>query len=184
MRTYRNWAMVLTILALAGGTHLAAQGRTNLELGTQAGITILHQNGTSTTNFSLPGGGVLGSPTIYLAIFPDRQLSIEPQIAFTHSDVEEASASSFAGVVRIAGYLQDAHASAYLFGGLGVQTVSVKVGAASNSSTRVGAGFGIGYRAAFARYLVVRPEAEFRKWTDDGPSEIALRAAFGVMLPH
>jgi hypothetical protein len=176
--------MVLAIVALAGGTRLAAQKRAELELGTQAGITFLHSNGTTTTNFSLPGGGVLGSPTIYLAIFPDRRLSIEPQLAFTHSDVEDASASAFAGVLRLAGYLEDARASPYLFGDLGVQTVSAKLGDVSNSTTRVGAGFGIGYRARFAHYLVVRPEAEFREWTEHGPSEIVLRAAFGVVLPN
>ncbi len=185
MRTFRSWTMVLATATLAGGTQLAAQRPADLELGTQTGITILHQNGTSNTNFSLPGGGVLGSPTIYLAIFPQRQISIEPQIAFAHSNEEDVSASTFAGVLRVAGFFQDAHASPYLFGDVGVQTSSVRIsGGGSTSETHVGAGVGIGYRSVFARYLVVRPEAEFRAWTNHGPSEIALRAAFGVMLPR
>ncbi len=174
----RSWTSVLAAgVMLAFATGAAAQA-TEFELGTQTGFTFLHNSGVdhTDTHFVVPGSGLLGQPTIYLAIFPMRRLSIEPQLLYTHSSGEGSSSYVFGGALRLAGYLQDAQASPYLFGDIGMT-------AASHSDTHVAPGIGIGYRGVVGRYVALRPEFEYRKWNDQGPHEFRLALSFGVVLP-
>ncbi len=178
MTSFRSWTSVLAAgMLLAFATGAAAQ-RTELELGTQAGFTFTRTPGSDHTHtlFVLPGGGLLGQPTIYLAIFPTRHLSIDPQMTFIHSSGGGGTDNVFAGSLRLAGYLQDAQASPYLFG-------DVALTAASEANSEFAPGIGIGYRAVVGRYIALRPEFEYRKWSDHGPHEFRLALSFGVVLP-
>ncbi len=185
MGILRSWTIVLAAGAvLAGSTAASAQARLPLELGTQTGFTFLHTDGVTNTLFGFPGGGTQGMPAIYLAAFLSPRIALEPQMSFTHSTVHThvgdfdvtRSENVFGGVVRLAGYLQDPRSSPYLFADLGIL-------AATNANSQVAPGFGIGYRGVVSRYLVLRPEARYRKWTDNGPDEFGIVLGFGVLLP-
>ncbi len=160
---------------LACGTRSAAQ---EVELGTQAGLTILHVPEATSTHFAVPGAGILGAPTVYLAVFGTaRHFSIDPQLTYTHVSTDFGSSYLFAGALRFAGYFKDPKASPYVYGDIALR-------AADHVDAEFAPGVGVGYRAVLGQTFVLRPEFGFRKWSSGGPSEFAFRLAFGVILPH
>ncbi len=176
MRIIRGWTMLLaTGAVLACGTRAFAQ---EVELGTQAGLTILHASGATSTQFQVPGAGILSAPTVYLSVFgTSRRFSIDPELTYAHVSSDFGSHYVFAGALRFAGYLKDPRSSPYLYGDIAMR-------AADHVDSEFAPGLGIGYRGVLGQTFVLRPEFGFRKWSDHGPSEYAFRLAFGVILPH
>ena len=68
-RLLRSVVAVLGLPALA-----VAQGKPVVELGTNLGVAIASDGGSSVTHFGTPGQGILGQPTIYATIFAGRSV--------------------------------------------------------------------------------------------------------------
>src|SRR5437667_11617979 len=86
MRAASRLVSVGVAMLVCGVGAAGAQGaKTNTEVGTSVGVTILSVSGGggSITHVGIPGDGLQASPTIYATLFASPSVMVEPQVAFT-----------------------------------------------------------------------------------------------------
>lgn len=166
-RLLSGGAVVLVCGASAAGAQ-GARTRTNAEVGTAVGVTILSVSGGggSLTHVGAPGDGIQASPTLYATIFASPSLMVEPQLAFSLLSGGGQTLTSV-GLAFQLGYLFSPaeQGSPYVAANSAFQTVSLSGGGGSVS----GPGFGgaVGYRVKARNNLAVRFDARYRRWFSD-----------------
>lgn len=173
--------------ALLGASPLAAQGR--VEIGTQAGFTFRSsdeiQNEPTLYQFNIPGGGLLGRPTLWATIFVGRRIAFEPHLGyqFVRNDDLDTNTSNIGLSARGVWYRTDPRrASLYAFGDLSLDRSRELVSGPNDpSDTDFGLGGGAGYRWPVGDHMGVRTEGLYRFWVDDRRSEIAIVLGLGVV---
>jgi len=160
-----------------------AQGG-SVEIGTNAGLTILTGGGATSTNFSVPGAGVGGAANLYASFFGAKALFIEPSTGLTiaHDGGTTVTNLGLAGTV---GYLLKKTASvkgAYVAGDAALDYLH----GGGGSATDFALGGKVGYRCPIGTSLAARFEGGFRKWLHDTGlfgtrSEITFSVGLGVV---
>ena len=102
-RMQRRTALAMSVAAatlLATAPAQAQQG--GVEIGTEAGLSLLRVGGENLTIFSIPGASIQGSSAIYATIFTSSNVAIEPQLNFTalRAGGETITSLGFAGRVK------------------------------------------------------------------------------------
>ena len=177
-------ALVLGLLFVAAP--LAAQGR--VEIGTQAGFTYRSSDelqGESTQELvGIPGGGILGRPTIWATIFVARRIALEPH--FSYQFVRDADLDENVGTLGIslrgAWYAGDPRRPTFYAFADGSLDRSREIQSGDDpSDTDFGVGGGAGYHWPIGDRLGVRTQALYRYWVDDRRNEIALTVGLGFV---
>ncbi len=168
-------ALMTLATALMLPTYAAAQ----VEVGTRAiGVDIL-ANGGTLTGVSIPGGGILLGPTVYLMYFPSPNIMVGPEVNF---NVRSGGGSTVTklGAAGWVGYLfTPAANSAYLAGNIALQFVSFD----GSSNTEFAVGGAVGYRAVVIQHVAVGVEGGYRRWFDVDINEIVISLKLGVVFP-
>lgn len=181
MRFSGRWAAVLALVAGFAGNAGAQSAGYPVEIGTQA-VGLVHvsrQDLSSSTNFTLPGGGLLTLPTVYATIFVSPVVALEPEVAYEHQSSGGSSSWVGAALLRVGGYFSGARQdSPFLNGELGVL--------GTDGDSHVGFGVGGGYRWLVAnRRLAIRLEGRVRRWQEHPRlTEVGAVLGVGVVLGH
>ncbi len=164
---------------------LAAQGR--VEVGTQAGFTYRSsdemQGEPTLLQVGIPGGGLLGRPTVWATIFVARRFAFEPHLSyqFVRNDDADDNEGRLGVSARGAWYANEPRRSSlYAFGDASLDR-SRDFENSSASDTDFGFGGGLGYRWQVGDRFGVRTEGLYRYWVDDRRNEIAVILGFGVV---
>ncbi|MBX6365513.1 MAG: hypothetical protein IRZ00_16715 [Gemmatimonadetes bacterium] len=164
-------------LTLGAAAPAAAQRLPRPEIGTQLGLTILDRpNSDSDIQLSVPGGRVVGLPTIYATLFLARHVALEP-----HANVLHVFGNGFSGGTRFAAA---ANLVALTDGG-DVASPYALVGAAlygDGNDTYGAFTAGIGYRTLAVGRLAVRAQAQYRRWPSPELTEVDLTVGLGIRL--
>ena len=168
-------ALMTLATALMLPTYAAAQ----VEVGTRAiGVDIL-ANGETLTGVSIPGGGILLGPTVYLMYFPSPNIMVGPEVNFNVLSSGGSTLTTL-GAAGWVGYLfTPAANSAYLAGNIALQFVSFD----GNSNTEFAVGGAVGYRAVVIQHVAVGVEGGYRRWFDLDINEIVISLKLGVVFP-
>lgn len=165
---------------------LTAQGR--VEIGTQAGFTYQSsdeiQGEPTLLKFGVPGGGLLGRPTIWATIFVGGRIAIEPH--FSYQLVRDDDADDSVGTVALSArgvwYANEPRrASFYAFGDASLDRSREIRQGVDPSDTDFAFGGGLGYRWPLGERFGVRTEGLYRYWVDDRRNEAAVTVGFGVV---
>ena len=175
-------ASLAAILAL-GSSQALGQGRPVAEVGVGGGLTVL-TDGSTITQFSLPGGGILGGilgpPALYASVFTPSGLFVEPStvINVVHSSGSTVTTLGLAGTV---GRLFHGASRNSPYAGL---TGSLEYLSGGGSTTNFAIGGRVGYRSIVAGgNFAVRVEAGYRRWLRyGGASEINVGVALGGVI--
>ncbi|MCH7876578.1 MAG: hypothetical protein IH965_14950 [Gemmatimonadetes bacterium] len=175
----RNALIVLGTALLLPTYAAAQQGDRVAELGTRAvGADILTDGGTLTT-VGIPGGGILGSPTIYLMFWPAPNVMVGPEL-----NVNLATNSATLTAFGLAGWIgwlatPATPGSFYLAANGAFQFVDL----GGFSNTDFGAGAAIGYRyEVLNQHLAIRAEGGYRRWFDSDLNEIVISLKLGLVF--
>src|SRR5438876_7513099 len=146
-----------------------AQGaKTNTEVGTSVGVTILSVSGGggSVTHVGIPGDGIQASPTVYATIFASPSFMVEPQVAFSLLSSGGQTLTSV-GLALQFGYLVTPSypGSVYVAANGAFQSVSLSGGGGSVSGP--GLGGALGYRFKVRNNLAIRLDGRYRRWFSD-----------------
>lgn len=160
-----------------------AQGR-SVEVGTNAGLTIMTGGGATATAFSVPGAGVGGAANVYASFFGAKALFIEPSAGLTIAHTTGLTVTNL-GLAGTVGYLLKKTASvkgAYVAGDAALDYLH----GGGGSATDFALGGKVGYRYPIGTSLAARFEGGFRKWLHDTgafgtQSEITLGVGLGVV---
>jgi len=160
-----------------------AQGKT-VEIGTNAGLTILTGGGATTTGLSVPGAGIGGAANLYASFFGPKAIFIEPSGGLNVAHAAGTTITNF-GLAGAVGYLLQPNASvkgAYLAG----QAALDYAHAGGASATDFALGAKVGYRSPIGNSLAVRLEGGFRKWLHDTgafgtQSEFTIGVGLGIV---
>ena len=170
--------LILTVAAgLCAALPLHAQGATSFEVGTHVGASILvPDGGSSEVVIGIPGAGTAAGlfPPLYLTIYTQQHLMIEPQIAFVY---ESFGGSGLINAALQLGYLMDAtsRGSPYFAGHF------LTVNAFGNGgSTEWAAGASLGYRQLIRDALALRLEARYRRSFESDRNAIGLLIGIGA----
>jgi len=181
-RTQRSTTLSMSIAVatlLAAAPTQAQQG--GVEIGTEAGVSVLRAGGSNVTIFGIPGASIQGSSAIYATIFTSSNVAIEPQLNFTaiRAGGETLSSLGFAGRVKYF-FTGTSVGSAYLVGDGALSRLSG--GGESESDFAVGGG--IGYRSVINDALGFHIEGRYRRWFDDfaDVNEFALVVGLGAIV--
>ncbi len=178
-------AGLLGVLALFAAP-LAAQGR--VEIGTQAGFTYRSADETqgepTFQEFAVPGGGLLGRPTIWATIFVARRLALEPHFSyqFVRNEDLDDNVGTLGVSARGVWYAGDPRSpSFYAFGDASLDRSRQLQTGADESDTDFGLGGGAGYHWPLGDHFGLRAQGLYRYWIDDRRNEIAVTVGFGVV---
>ena len=169
------------LAALGSATTAQAQEKPRLEVGTQAGVTIMRSGGESLTTFGLPGGGVAGASTIYFSMFASPNVVVEPHLSLNRISDDDFSITTLGVDGRLKYLFSGAMSnSGYVFGDGAV----IRTSAGDESESEFAAGGGIGYRALISEAFAFHIEGRFLHWFDDFAStnEFGLALGIGVVL--
>ncbi|MEN8373986.1 MAG: outer membrane beta-barrel protein [Gemmatimonadota bacterium] len=183
----RAWkAVVLSGILAVTATPVTAQGR--IEVGTQAGFTYRSsdelQNEPTLFQFGIPGGGLLGRPTVWATIFVARQIAFEPHFSyqFVRDDDRDENVGTVAASARGVWYSSDPRrGSFYAFGDASIDRSRELQTGADVTDSDFGVGGGAGYRWPLGDRVGIRWEGLYRFWVDDRRSELAVTVGFGVV---
>lgn len=180
-------AGILGMLGLLAAP-LAAQGR--VEVGTQgAGFTHLAadeaQSESTLSRFDIPGGGLLGRPTLWATIFVSQKVAIEPHFSYQFRrdhDLDE-NVGTVGVSLRPVWYAGDPRrASFYAFADASLDRSRQLEGSRNDpSDTDFGFGAGPGHRWSVGDRFGLRVEGLYRFWVDDRRHEIAVNLGLGVV---
>lgn len=177
-------AGLLGMLALCAAP-LAAQGR--VEIGTQAGFMYRSgheaQGEPTLAEFSIPGGGLLGRPTIWATIFVARRFAVEPHFSYrVVRDVDLDETEGTLGVsLRGVWYVGDPRQPSFYAFGDGALDRSRQFQVSRESDTDFALGGGAGYHWPFGDHFGIRAQGLYRYWIDDRRNELAVTVGFGVV---
>ncbi len=175
--TMRFLLAALLIPALA-----AAQEKPVVEIGTNAGFTILTQDESTVTYIGIPGQGFLRQPSMYASFFTGGPMLIDMQLGLSIASYENGSSTTigFGGQV---GYLFNGPTmnSPFLAAELGVWSAAVSNGY-SHSDSDVGIGGKIGYRFLIGRSVGLRLEGGYRRWMDSDLNEFKIGMGLGGIV--
>lgn len=164
-RMQRPTALAMSIVAATFLATAPAQGQQGgVEIGTEAGISILRAGGANVTIFGIPGASIQGGSAIYATIFTSSNVAIEPQLNFTaiRAGGETLTSLGFAGRVK------------YFFKGPSVNSAYVvgdgalaRLSGLGESETDFALGGGIGFRSVINDALGFHIEGRYRRWFED-----------------
>lgn len=167
---------------------LAGQGR--VEVGTQAiGFSYWTsdelQNGPSETRVNVPGGGLLGRPTIWATMFIRRNIALEPHFSYQFrrdNDFDE-NIGTVGASLRPVLYTGDPRRNSfYVFADGSLDRSRQLQGSRGDpSDTDLALGGGSGFRWALSDRFGMRLEGLYRYWFDDLRHEVALNLGVGVV---
>jgi len=168
---------LLTFAILMMPCLASAQDTPDVEIGTNFGVSIVTADGSTITQFGIPGQGVLGQPIIYTTFFAGSVM-LEPQIAF---NLTTSGGSTFTtlGIGGQAGYLFSGSTtdSPYVVTALGFQLI-----ANGSTSTDFGLGGKVGYRVLIGEGVGFRVEGGYRRWLDNQLNEITIGFGIGAII--
>jgi hypothetical protein len=161
-RVFGPKCLAVALLALVAA---APAGAGPLEIGTQLGVAASFTEGDDATTFGIPGAGTFGGlATLYLTVFPDPAILVEPQI---HMQIISGGGESFSilsGILQV-GYLFSPRqrASPYIAAHGGAIRFSN-----GESDTAGAVGASLGLRQKVGPGGVMRFEIRYRRWMDEG----------------
>ena len=181
----KRWASItgaLLLILLLGSARADAQALPKVEIGTQAGLSILRSDGDNLTTVSIPGGGFAGMSAVYATFFPSSNVALEPRLSFNRVSDGDFSLT-VAGLdarlkVLVNGALED---SFYLYGAGSV----LRTSSDDDSESDFAAGAGIGFRKLATDHLAVNFEGGYRRWFIDGDeslNEFTLSVGVGAVV--
>ena len=168
-----------------------------VELGILFGVSRLSDDTGSWTMVQLPGGGVLGRvgplPSLHVSWLTSEQLAIGPEFAFWRTsysiEVEDAredldlSISAFMMGGRAALYpAGNSIPGIYLLGQGSLSWLDAEFAGNDESETDYSVGFGMGYQWRIGPALVLRMEAQYRRWLDSETDNYSLVLGLGTRL--
>lgn len=171
----RILAVVVLILVPA----VAAAQRSGVEVGTNLGLSVIGADGATATRIGVPGGGMLGQPSIYASFFPGSHMMVQPQVAFHRLSGGGESLTSV-GLGGDVGYLLSGarRSSPYLSATGAYQSV----GGGGSTESDFAAGARIGYRMMMGSNIGMRLETGYRRWFDSDLNELTFGLAVGGIL--
>ena len=166
------------------------EAREEMEIGTLFGLSRISSEGGAATFIGLPSnpdlaGGILGNPSLYLSSFPSEHLEVGAEFNFgwtsTNPFFEESSDNLSFNILYLGGragfYPQKKALSGFYFLGHCALTVGNSEGG-TNENFSVGAG--LGERWSFGSSLILRAEARYRRWIDNGGNDFSLLFGLGT----
>ena len=153
------------------------------EIGTRFGISRISSDDDSIVMIAAPGSptsGVLGNPSLYVAWFPNANLSVGPEINVGRSSgsAVETTSLNLGGRARFS--LKDnAVSGPYLLCNGAVLVLDVDE---REAEADFSAGGGVGYQFRTGAAFVLRAEAQYRRWFDDEVNDFSLLIGFGARL--
>ncbi len=167
--------------AIVFNTAVAGQDRVKAEIGTALGLPVAFGNGGSLVSAGVPGGGVLGTPSMYATIFATPAVTLEPQLGFTllSGDGETIMATK---LITQVGFLftPGARGSGYFAPNLGFMVAS-----GNGTATSWAPGAALGYWAPVGNSIGLRIEGVYRRWFGgliSDVNDVSLRLAVGALL--
>jgi hypothetical protein len=160
-----------------------AQGK-SVEIGTNAGLTIMTGGGATSTAFGVPGAGVGGIANLYASFFSPKPMFFEPSAGLNVAHATGVTVTNL-GLAGTVGYLLKKSATikgAYVAGDGALDYLH----AGGGSATDFALGGKVGYRCPIGTSLAVRVEGGFRKWLHSSGafgtrSEITIGLGLGVV---
>ncbi len=180
----KRWASItgaLLLILLVGSARVDAQALPKVEIGTQAGLSILSSDGDNLTTISIPGGGMGGLSAVYATFFPSSNVAIEPRLSFNRVSEGDFSLTVLGLDARVkalfSGALED---SFYVYG---VGSV-LRASSGGESDSDFAAGGGIGFRKLATDHLAVNFEGGYRRWfiEGEGLNEFTLSVGVGAVV--
>lgn len=169
----------LAVLTLAPSLAVA-QGRPIVEIGTRLGATIQHVTGSTLTEISVPGAGILGQPTIYATFFATPEVFVEPDVAFNVITGGGSTVTTFGGSANIGYLIPTATPDAAPF--VAASGALQHISGGGTSSTEGAVGGRVGYRFVVQSSFAVRLEAGYRRWFSSHVNEITIGLGLGGII--
>jgi len=169
----------MTVLALLLIPAVAGAQRNGVEVGTNLGLSVIGADGATATQIGVPGGGMLGQPSIYASFFPGSHMMVQPQVAFQRLSGGGESLTSV-GLGGDVGYLLTGarRSSPYVSATGAYQSV----GGGGSTESDFAAGARIGYRMVVGSNVGMRLETGYRRWFDSSLNEFTVGMAVGGIL--
>lgn len=154
-----------------------AQNRT-FEVGASLASLNVGFGQADVTTFGVPSGGFgLVNPGLYVSVFLQPRMAVEPQIGLIVASSQDESVHLLNMAGQVNYYLAETSGDApYVFGSLGVISVS---GDASNHASFGG---GAGYRLMVGGRLVFRFDGRLTHFTGGGGNMLAFTVSIGGLF--
>ena len=168
---------------------------TEIEIGTLFGIARSSEEFESRTTIQMPGGPLLGGfgpisslPAFYVSWFPSERVAFGPEVTFgSFTDADDSFTSLLLGC-RAAFFLRssstlrrpkdESRGAHYILG----QGSLWNIRSGSDSETDFSAGLGLGRLWRIGPALILRMEAQYRRWFDAELNNFSLVFGLGTRL--
>lgn len=152
------------------------------EVGFRGGLTVYRESGSGISVLSIPGDNALFASTVYVMMFAQPTLAIEPQVGMTRVGTESGSSGLFTGAIQLNQFFRDPSAGSVF----GLLNVGFTTGFGDGGSDSIyAAGGGAGYRTIVRESLGVRLEGRYRRlFGDEGiaTNEFSILVGLGAVL--